>query len=44
LAVNGRAAHDCQGSIRDGKTTMLLQHAALVGLETLRNEGSETQR
>jgi nudix-type nucleoside diphosphatase (YffH/AdpP family) len=31
------------GAIQDGKTIMLLQHAALVGLETLRNEGSGTQ-
>jgi hypothetical protein len=31
------------GAIQDGKTIMLLQHAALAGLETLRNEGSGTQ-
>src|SRR6267154_86023 len=29
------------GAIQDGKTIMLLQHAALVGLETLRRPGRE---
>jgi GDP-mannose pyrophosphatase NudK len=31
------------GAIQDGKTIMLLQHAALVGLDKLRNPSAETR-